>query len=99
MHLAKLRQPRGHMDPHRHQHTAHHHSGCCDIPSSPSFITWQACANTVVTWSPTVTSKITIDPTVPSIGDGGGVDNYFRNSGIVVVGGYVYAVNGVHPVR
>ena len=34
----------------------------------------------------------------PSIGDGGGVDVTFRNSGIVVAGDALYAVNGVHPI-
>ena len=66
--------------------------------TNPCACTWQACSNSIVTWTPTITSKITIDPTVASIGDGGGVDNYFRNSGIVISGAYAYAINGVHPV-
>ena len=66
--------------------------------SNPCGCSAGACTLATATWSPSVTTKIIINPLVASIGDGGGVDNYFRNSGVMVVGSYVYAINGVHPV-
>eukprot|EP00961_Rhodomonas_salina_P107081 1441778-Rhodomonas_salina.3 len=56
------------------------------------------CSSTEETWNPTLTKTWSLVATDPSIGDGGGVDDDFRNSGIVVVGDYWYGVNGVHPV-
>jgi hypothetical protein len=55
------------------------------------------CTSTAASWSPTVTKTWTLSATASSINDGGGNDEYFRNSGIAVVGNYLYAVNGVHP--
>lgn len=55
------------------------------------------CTSTTASWSPTVTKTWTLSATASSINDGGGNDEYFRNSGIAVVGDYLYAVNGVHP--
>ena len=57
------------------------------------------CTTTTATWSPTVTTNIVINPLVASIADGGGIDNFYRNSGVVVVGEFAYAINGVHPVN
>jgi hypothetical protein len=56
------------------------------------------CTSTTATWSPTITKKYTLSANDASIGDGGSVDDYFRNSGIAVVGDSFYSVNGVHPV-
>lgn len=56
-----------------------------------------ACTSSEASWSPTVTATWALSATEPSIGDGGGSDEYFRNSGIVVVGDSFYGVNGVHP--
>mmetsp|Transcript_29867 Transcript_29867/g.70403 ORF Transcript_29867/g.70403 Transcript_29867/m.70403 type:complete len:364 (+) Transcript_29867:293-1384(+) len=55
------------------------------------------CAQSTATWNPTVTKNWALSATEPTIGDGGGNDEYFRNSGIVVVGDSIFAVNGVHP--
>lgn len=55
------------------------------------------CAESDVSWSPTVTRTWTLSATEASIGDGGGNDEYFRNSGIAIVGDSFFAVNGVHP--
>lgn len=55
------------------------------------------CAKTEVSWSPPIVSKIIIDATAASIADGGGHDATFRNSGVAIVGSYIYAINGVHP--
>lgn len=56
------------------------------------------CATATATWSPVVTGKWTLSAADAAIADGGGNDQYFRNSGIVVLGDYMYAVNGVHPI-
>jgi len=55
------------------------------------------CTNIAVEWAPTVTKKWTFSADAANIADGGGNDAYFRNSGIVAKGDYMYAVNGVHP--
>jgi len=56
-----------------------------------------SCSSSEATWTPTITKTHTLSATDTSIGDGGGTDEYFRNSGVVVSGDYFYAVNGVHP--
>lgn len=56
------------------------------------------CSSSSVEWSPTVTNTWTLSAADVSDEEGGGVDEYFRNSGVVVVGDTFYAVNGVHPV-
>jgi len=58
-----------------------------------------SCTTATATWSPTVITKVVVNPLVASIGDGGGIDDYFRNSGVMVVGDFAYAINGVHPVN
>lgn len=55
------------------------------------------CTSTSVSWSPTVTASTKFEAS--AVGDGAGVDTYFRNSGIAVVGDDFYSVNGVHPVN
>jgi len=55
------------------------------------------CTTPIATWTPTVTKKWTFSGSQADIADGGGNDPYFRNSGIVASGDYMYAVNGVHP--
>ena len=55
------------------------------------------CTATTASWSPTVTKTWTLNAVQSGINDGGGNDQYFRNSGIAVVGDHFYAVNGVHP--
>jgi len=57
------------------------------------------CSSTEVEWTPTVLTNWAIDPAEMTIGDGGGVDTTFRNSGVVVIGDYWYGVNGVHPIN
>jgi len=57
-----------------------------------------SCSSTTATWSPTVSQQWELSADNAAIGDGGGVDAYFRNSGIVVSGTDFYGVNGVHPV-
>lgn len=56
------------------------------------------CTSTSVSWSPTVTASTKFDAT-GDVGDRAGIDAYFRNSGIAVVGTDFYSVNGVHPVK
>eukprot|EP00416_Gambierdiscus_australes_P017874 CAMPEP_0171064830 /NCGR_PEP_ID=MMETSP0766_2-20121228/6512_1 /TAXON_ID=439317 /ORGANISM="Gambierdiscus australes, Strain CAWD 149" /LENGTH=806 /DNA_ID=CAMNT_0011520897 /DNA_START=45 /DNA_END=2465 /DNA_ORIENTATION=- len=56
------------------------------------------CSSSSATWSPTVTKTWSLAANAADIDDGGGADNDFRNSGIVVVGDYWYGVNGVHPI-
>lgn len=56
---------------------------------------------TGVSWSPTlVKTYVTATEEAVTDGDGGGVDEYFRNSGLVLSadGDSYWAVNGVHPV-
>lgn len=67
--------------------------------SNPCGCSAGSCTTPTATWSPSVTTKIVINPLVASIGDGGGIDSYFRNSGVMVVGNFLYAINGVHPVN
>lgn len=55
------------------------------------------CTSTDVEWSPTVTKQFSLMASDVSATEGGGVDEHFRNSGIVVVDGYFFGVNGVHP--
>jgi len=57
-----------------------------------------SCTDTSVEWSPSVQKNWALSATEASIEDGGGSDEHFRNSGIVVTGGFWYGVNGVHPV-
>jgi len=56
------------------------------------------CSTNETTWEPTVLKNWAIDPAEATIGDGGGVDTAFRNSGVLVIGDYWYGVNGVHPI-
>jgi hypothetical protein len=56
-----------------------------------------SCTSSTSTWMPTITNMWTFSAAGSDIADGAGNDNYFRNSGIVVLGEYLYAVNGVHP--
>lgn len=65
--------------------------------SNPCSCSSGTCTSTTASWSPTVTKTWTLDATASSISDGGSTDQYFRNSGIAVVGDHLYAVNGVHP--
>jgi NAD(P)H-flavin reductase len=51
----------------------------------------------VTAWSPVVNKTYTLDADTASIGDGGGVDDFFRNSGVVIINNDFLAVNGVHP--
>jgi len=53
-----------------------------------------------VSWTPHIVSNFgeAMSASVIS-GDGGGFDQYFRNSGVVIKDGFYYAVNGVHPVE
>jgi hypothetical protein len=55
------------------------------------------CSSSTATWSPTITKTWKFSASQSDISDGSGNDDYFRNSGIVVSGDYLYAVNGVHP--
>lgn len=55
------------------------------------------CDSTSATWSPTVTNQWSLSVADISTAEGGGNDEYFRNSGIVVKDGAFYGVNGVHP--
>lgn len=57
-----------------------------------------SCTSSTATWSPTIIKTYVISATDSAIQDGSGVDNYFRNSGIVVLGDSFFSVNGVHPV-
>jgi len=57
-----------------------------------------ACTSTSSTWSPTVIKQWSLSASDVSAQEGGGSDEYFRNSGIVVVGDSFFAVNGVHPI-
>ena len=58
------------------------------------------CESTAVNWSPTVTKQWSLSASDISNEEGGsGTDEYFRNSGIVVVDGSFYGVNGVHPIN
>jgi hypothetical protein len=57
-----------------------------------------SCSSTSATWTPTVTQSWSISASDVSGNEGGGNDEYFRNSGIVVVGDSWYGVNGVHPI-
>jgi hypothetical protein len=66
--------------------------------SHPCGCTSTGCTSSTANWSPTVTKTHTLNAADASISDGGGNDDDFRNSGIVVVGEHFYAVNGVHPV-
>jgi len=66
--------------------------------TSPCACSSGDCTTATATWSPTVTQTWTLSATATDISDGGGNDQFFRNSGIVVLGEYFYAVNGVHPV-
>jgi len=56
------------------------------------------CSSTSVTWTPKVLRNWALSATEATIGDGGGSDKDFRNSGIVVANASIFAVNGVHPV-
>ena len=56
------------------------------------------CSSSSVEWIPTVLKNWALSATETTIGDGGGVDDDFRNSGIVVTEKFWYAVNGVHPI-
>ena len=60
-----------------------------------------SCTLSTVTWSPTIINTITIDATAADIGDGAGIDDYYRNSGVLLSanGLSVFATNGVHPVN
>lgn len=57
-----------------------------------------ACSSSQVTWSPTVLQQWSLSALDVSAQEGGTNDEYFRNSGIVVVGSSWYGVNGVHPI-
>ena len=57
-----------------------------------------SCTTSSATWSPTVTATFKLSATASSINDGGGNDQYFRNSGIAVTEDALFAVNGVHPL-
>ncbi|KAL3931474.1 MAG: hypothetical protein SGBAC_011291, partial [Bacillariaceae sp.] len=56
------------------------------------------CSASSVQWSPTVLRQWSISAADVSAAEGGGMDEYFRNSGIVVVDNTWYGVNGVHPI-
>jgi len=58
------------------------------------------CANTAVSWTPTITNTIVLDALDPAIGDGGGADDDYRNSGVLLSADErsVFGVNGVHPI-
>ena len=57
------------------------------------------CTNTSVTWVPTVTQTWILNSIDVDEKEGGGFDESFRNSGIVVRGdGTWYGVNGMHPI-
>jgi hypothetical protein len=64
----------------------------CSCTSSGS------CGSSAVSWTPTITKNWAISASDSTIGDGGGNDNDFRNSGIALSGDTIYAVNGVHPI-
>lgn len=58
------------------------------------------CSSSSVSWTPKVVNNWALSANEATIGDGGGNDNDFRNSGIVVVNGTeFFAVNGVHPLK
>jgi len=59
-----------------------------------------SCTSSTASWTPTVTNTITIDAAAADISDGAGIDDYFRNSGVLLSanGLSVFATNGVHPV-
>ena len=57
-------------------------------------------SQTEITWTPTIIETYVLATTeAVTLGDGAGVDEYYRNSGIVVKDGSFFAVNGVHPVN
>ncbi|CAB9523412.1 tyrosinase [Seminavis robusta] len=57
------------------------------------------CTESSVTWTPTVSQSWSLSASDISATEGGGNDEYFRNSGIVVLGDTWFGVNGVHPVE
>ena len=55
---------------------------------------------TEITWTPNVLNTFALATAATvTIGDGAGIDTYFRNSGVVVSGNSYFAVNGVHPAN
>ena len=58
------------------------------------------CASTAVSWTPTITNTIVLDALDPAISDGGGADDYYRNSGALLTADElsIFSVDGVHPI-
>ena len=74
---------------------------CMDDDAVVNSSTGSDNAPTIATnWTPQIVSQIgnAMSASVAA-GDGGGLDEYFRNSGVVVKDGFYYVVNGVHPVK
>lgn len=56
------------------------------------------CTSTSVEWFPSVTEQWSLMAADVTAAEGGGTDEHFRNSGIVVVDDHFFGVNGVHPI-